>query len=71
MPLLDPKLMERASRLMGLGITLGVYVCAGLGVGWCIEYFLGIEKWGYVVFLLVGFALGLYRAYISLEKIRK
>jgi F0F1-type ATP synthase assembly protein I len=70
MPWLDKKMMELASRLMGLGVTLGVYVIAGIGAGWCVEHFLGIKDWGYVVFILIGFLLGMYKAYLALQKIR-
>jgi ATP synthase protein I len=51
----DPSAMARGLRLSA-ELVGGVIVGAGLGLG--LDYLLGSSPWGFIVFLLLGFAGG-------------
>jgi ATP synthase protein I len=52
----DPSAMARGLRL-STELVAGVVV--GGVIGWLLDRWLGISPWGFVVFLLLGFAAGL------------
>jgi ATP synthase protein I len=54
-PRSDASAMARGLRL-STELVAGVLV--GAGIGWMIDYGLGISPWGFIVFLLLGFAAG-------------
>jgi ATP synthase protein I len=51
----DPSAIARGFRL---STELVAGVLAGAGLGWVLDYWLGISPWGMIVFLLLGFAAG-------------
>ena len=54
-PAADPSAIARGFRL---STELVAGVLAGAGLGWVLDYWLGISPWGMIVFLLLGFAAG-------------
>jgi ATP synthase protein I len=54
-PTADPSAIARGFRL---STELVAGVLAGAGLGWVLDYWLGISPWGMIVFLLLGFAAG-------------
>jgi ATP synthase protein I len=46
------------ARGLRLSTELVAGVLVGAGIGWMIDYGLGISPWGFIVFLLLGFAAG-------------
>jgi ATP synthase protein I len=52
----DTSAMARGMRL-STELVAGVVV--GAGVGWLLDRWLGISPWGFIVFLLLGFAAGM------------
>jgi ATP synthase protein I len=54
-PRSDASAMARGFRL-STELVAGVLV--GAGIGWMIDYGLGISPWGFIVFLLLGFVAG-------------
>jgi ATP synthase protein I len=46
------------ARGLRLSSELVVAVLAGAGIGWVLDWVLGIRPWGLIVFLLLGFAAG-------------
>ena len=55
-PTSDPPAMARGLRL-STELVAGVVV--GAALGWLIDRFVGSSPWGFIVFLLLGFAAGL------------
>jgi ATP synthase protein I len=51
----DPSAIARGFRLSA---ELVAGVLLGAGIGWLLDYWLGISPWGMIVFLLLGFAAG-------------
>jgi ATP synthase protein I len=51
----DPSAIARGFRL---STELVAGVLLGAGIGWLIDWGLGISPWGLIVFLLLGFAAG-------------
>jgi ATP synthase protein I len=56
-PTTDPSAMARGFRL-STELVAGVLV--GAAIGWALDYWLGISPWGLIVFLLLGFAAGVF-----------
>ncbi len=56
-PVSDPSAMARGFRL-STELVAGVLV--GAAIGWVLDYWLGISPWGMIVFLLLGFAAGVF-----------
>lgn len=58
-----PRDRTSASAGMALAFRLGAEFVAGVlvgaGIGWGIDYVLGISPWGMIVFLLLGFGAGI------------
>jgi ATP synthase protein I len=54
-PTSDPSAIARGFRL---SIELVAGVLLGAGIGWLLDWALGISPWGMIVFLLLGFAAG-------------
>jgi ATP synthase protein I len=54
-PTTDASAIARGFRL-STELVAGVLV--GAGVGWLLDWWLGISPWGMIVFLLLGFAAG-------------
>ena len=54
-PTSDPSAIARGFRLSA-ELVAGVLV--GAGIGWLLDWWLGISPWGMIVFLLLGFAAG-------------
>ena len=54
-PTSDPSAIARGFRL-STELVAGVLV--GAGIGWLLDWWLGISPWGMIVFLLLGFAAG-------------
>jgi ATP synthase protein I len=54
-PATDPSAIARGFRL-STELVAGVLV--GAGIGWLLDWWLGISPWGMIVFLLLGFAAG-------------
>ncbi len=54
-PASDPSAIARGFRLSA-ELVAGVLV--GAGLGWLLDWWLGISPWGMIVFLLLGFAAG-------------
>jgi ATP synthase protein I len=55
-PTSDPSAMARGLRL-STELVAGVLV--GAAIGWLIDRFVGTSPWGFIVFLLLGFAAGI------------
>lgn len=53
----DPSAIARGFRL-STELVAGVLV--GAGIGWLLDRWLGISPWGMIVFLLLGFAAGVF-----------
>jgi ATP synthase protein I len=53
----DPSALARGFRLSS-ELVAGVLV--GAGIGWLLDRWLGISPWGMIVFLLLGFAAGVF-----------
>jgi len=51
----DPSAIARGFRL---SVELVAGVLVGAGIGWLLDWWLGISPWGMIVFLLLGFAAG-------------
>jgi ATP synthase protein I len=51
----DPSAIARGFRL-STELVAGVLV--GTGIGWLLDWWLGISPWGMIVFVLLGFAAG-------------
>jgi ATP synthase protein I len=47
------------ARGLRLSTELVAGVIVGAGMGWLLDRWLGISPWGFIVFLLLGFAAGL------------
>ena len=45
-------------------------VLAGAGIGWGLDYLFGISPWGFIVFLLLGFAAGVLNVMRSAGVVR-
>ena len=56
-PAADYSAMARGFRL-STELVAGVLV--GAGIGWLLDRFLGISPWGLIVFLMLGFAAGVF-----------
>ena len=54
-PTSDPSAIARGFRL---SVELVAGVLVGAGIGWLLDWWLGISPWGMIVFLLLGFAAG-------------
>ena len=54
-PTSDPSAIARGFRL---STELVAGVLLGAGLGWLLDWWLGISPWGMIVFLLLGFAAG-------------
>jgi ATP synthase protein I len=54
-PTSDPSAIARGFRL---SIELVAGVLVGAGLGWLLDWWLGISPWGMIVLLLLGFAAG-------------
>jgi ATP synthase protein I len=54
-PASDPSAIARGFRL---SVELVAGVLVGAGIGWLLDWWLGISPWGMIVFLLLGFAAG-------------
>jgi ATP synthase protein I len=56
-PTADPSAIARGLRL---SVELVAGVLVGTGIGWLIDRWLGSAPWGMVLFLLLGFAAGVF-----------
>jgi ATP synthase protein I len=56
-----PQRPDRSGLAQGLRLSteLVAGVIVGAGIGWLLDRWLGISPWGFIVFLLLGFAAGL------------
>jgi F0F1-type ATP synthase assembly protein I len=70
MPLVDPKQKQQLYWVAGYGFVLVTYVIAGLILGWVFETYLGFGSYGYVLFVVLGFTLGVYRLIEGLKSQR-
>ena len=66
---------QASASAMARGLRLSTELVAGVivgaGIGWLLDRWLGISPWGFIVFLLLGFAAGLLNVMRSAGMVAK
>jgi len=70
MALFTAEVRKQAALVMAHGANLSVSVLGGALLGWGINHLLG-GVWGYVVFVPLGFGIGVYRIYLFILRMKQ